>query len=326
MINQVQAIMTFVHAARAGSFTKAAAFMDVSPQAVSATVGRLEAELGVRLMNRTTRRIILTDEGQRFLQESELALAAFTQAMNSVAEAKQPSGTVRLSVSVGFGRRYILPLLPKFRKAYPQVNLELAFDDRKVDLIRDGYDAIIRGGVIAESSLITRTICNLASVLVASPAYLKKRGVPKLSEHLSQHDLIQLRFLSGASPDWTFRESVQGKSAPSVKSASTVALVDLSPRGALVLSDPEACAQAAEDGLGITAVSVHHVLPSLRNGKLRIVLLDQYVSPPRKVVLQYPHRALTASRVRVFIEHVVTHLQSHPDLQYKSQQLASFQA
>jgi DNA-binding transcriptional LysR family regulator len=334
MINQVQAIMTFVQAARAGSFTKAARVMDVSPQAVSGTVGRLEAELGVRLMNRTTRRIHLTDEGQRFLQESELALAALDQAMNSVTEAREPNGTVRLSVSVGFGRRYVMPLIPAFRKAFPQVNVEISFDDRQVDLVRDGYDAVIRGGVITESSLISRSLCDLASVLVASPAYLKKRGVPKHYKDLDQHDLIQLRFLSGVSPNWAFQELTRKRvraqnpagAAGLRKPTKEGVLEEISPRGYLVLTDPESCAQAAEDGLGITAVSIHHVLPALRSGRLCIVLFDQFVSPPREVVLQYPHRALTAARVRVFVEHVTSHLQRHPDLHYKNAQLNSFLA
>ena len=334
MINQVQAIMTFVQAARAGSFTKAANMMDVSPQAVSATVARLEAELGVRLMNRTTRRIHLTDEGQRFLQESELALAAFDQAMNSVSEAREPSGSVRLSVSVGFGRRYVMPLIPGFRKAYPQVKVEISFDDRQVDIVRDGYDAVIRGGVITQSSLITRSLCDLSSILVASPAYLKARGVPQHFEELGQHDLIQLRFLSGASPSWAFQEPkrkskeaskpLKGRRPKGV--AALLAVAEISPKGTLVLSDPESCAQAAEEGLGITAVSIHHVWPGLRSGKLCIVLLDQFISPPRQVVLQYPHRGLTAARVRVFVEHIVSQLQKHPDLQYKNDQLVRFLA
>jgi DNA-binding transcriptional LysR family regulator len=342
MINQVQAIMTFVQAARAGSFTKAANHMDVSPQAVSGTVARLEAELGVRLMNRTTRRIHLTDEGQRFLQESELALAAFDQAMNSVTEAREPHGTVRLSVSAGFGRRYVMPLLPAFRKAYPQVGVDISFDDRQVDIVRDGYDMVIRGGVIAESSLITRTLCDLSSVLVASPAYLKKRGNPTHYSELEKHELIQLRFLSGASPHWAFRQPGRASKEKPTKESSDVlgaakqrkptprqaklAVAEIAPRGAVILSDPESCAQAAEEGLGIAAMSVHHVWPLLRSGKLRIILLDQFVSPPRQVVLQYPHRALTAARVRVFVEHIVGQLQTHPDLQYKDNELTRFRA
>jgi DNA-binding transcriptional LysR family regulator len=330
MINQVQAIMTFVQAARAGSFTKAANLMDVSPQAVSGTVARLEAELGVRLMNRTTRRIHLTDEGQRFLQESELALAALDQAMNSVTGAREPQGSVKLSVSIGFGRRYVLPLLPAFRKAYPKVNIEISFDDRQVDLVRDGYDAVIRGGVIAESSLITRTLCDLSSVLVASPAYLRKNGIPKHFQEIEQHDLIQLRFLSDASPSWSFREAKPSDKAAKPKKSNKAhlapTLMEFNPRGAVVLSDPESCAQAAEEGLGIAAMSVHHIWPLLRSGKLRIILMDQFVSPPRQVVIQYPHRALTAARVKVFVEHVVGQLQVHPDLHYKSDELGRFQA
>jgi DNA-binding transcriptional LysR family regulator len=308
-MDKVKGVSVFLQTVNSGSFTKAAEQLGVSPQSVSHTVAQLEQSLNVRLFNRTTRSLSLTDEGARFQLAALRAVQSFDDALESVAQTDDPIGTVRASVSIGFGIRYLLPIMASFRAKYPKVQVEIQFDDRKVDLVRENFDVIIRGGVISDSSLISRKLCELSSLLVASPAYLAKYGIPKKSSELIQHQIVQQRFLSGLTPTWEFKNRQV-----------------FEPNGGLILSDPVAVCDAASLGLGIAQVSVHHAWTALRKGQLKVVLLKEYVSSKREVVLQYPHRTHTALRVKVFVEYVVAATQGNPDLQFDSKQLVKFAA
>jgi DNA-binding transcriptional LysR family regulator len=306
-LDKVKGVSVFLQTVNCGSFTKAAQQLGVSPQSVSHTVAQLEQSLNVRLFNRTTRSLSLTDEGARFQLAALRAMQSFDDALESVAQTDDPMGTVRVSVSIGFGIRYLLPIMPSFRAKYPNVQVEIQFDDRKVDLVRENFDVTIRGGVISDSSLISRKLCNLSSLLVASPAYIAKFGVPRKSSDLIAHQIVQQRFLSGLTPTWEFRNRQV-----------------FEPNSGLILSDPVAVCDAASLGLGIAQVSVHHAWNDLRKGQLKVVLSKEYVSSKREVVLQYPHRTYTALRVKVFVEFVVAAMQANPNLQFDSSQLEKF--
>jgi DNA-binding transcriptional LysR family regulator len=306
-LDKIKGVSVFLQTVKSASFTRAAEQLGVSPQSVSHTVAQLEQSLNVRLFNRTTRSLSLTDEGLRFQLAAQQAMQSFDDALESVAQPDAPTGLVRLSVSIGFGRRYVIPTLATFRKKHPQVNVEMQLDDRKVDLVRDNFDIVIRGGLITDSSLISRRLCNLSSVLVASPDYLRKNGIPKSPRDLVNHQIVQLRFLSGLTSTWAFKRGQV-----------------FEPKGGLIFSDPEAVCDAACLGLGIAQVSVHHAWSALRAGQLKIVLCKDHLSSKREVVLQYPHRTYTASRVKVLVEHIVSALQLNPDLQFKSEELAKF--
>jgi DNA-binding transcriptional LysR family regulator len=205
-VNDLKGALAFLAAANELSFTKAARRLDVSPQALAAAIKRMEEKLGVRLFNRTTRSIAMTDEGRALAESLRPSLTAFQQAMQSVRDVSiAPSGVLRVSTASAFGRRYLLPLLPTFRSRYPSIELDISFDDHKVDIIRDGFDLAIRGGNIADSSLIARKICALEAICVASPSYLEEKGVPTSLQDLSQHNLIALRFASGHIGPWDFR-------------------------------------------------------------------------------------------------------------------------
>jgi DNA-binding transcriptional LysR family regulator len=308
-MDTIKGVSVFLHTVASGSFSKAADQLGVSPQSVSHTIAQLEAHLGVRLFNRTTRSLILTEEGQRFKEAGQLAMQSFDEAIESVAQDRPPSGVVRLSVGVGFGRRYVLPEVAGFRESYPDIQVDLSLDDRKVDLISEGLDVIVRGGVISDSSLITRRLCDLSSVLVASPAYLKKYGAPKRAADLFGHQVVQLRFLSGISPVWEFKNRQV-----------------FEPKGGVILSDPEAVGDAARLGLGIAQISVHHAWDWLRSGQLKVVLFKDFISANREVVMQYPHRTHTAARVKVFVDYMVQAMKANRDLQFKSAELAKFVA
>ncbi len=313
-MDNLRGTVAFIATAQAGSFTRAARKLDLSPQAVAASVARLENALDVRLFNRTTRSIALTDEGATFLALVEPGLRTLQEAAQAVRDhSAAPSGLVRVSCGAAFGRRYLMPLLPGLVERYPELRLDLSFDDRKVDLVRDGYDIAIRGGAIADSSLVSRRICALSGVLVASPGYLERNGIPTSIEALESHRIIQLRFASGASVPWEFRW--RGRA------------VQFEPKSpALVLSDTEGVGDAAVLGLGIARVSLHFAWPHLQAGRLKVVL-GRYNDPGRReMVIHYAHRTHLAPRIRAVVDYLMENLQTDRSLQASASALAAFAA
>lgn len=292
---RVRGILSFVQAADGGSFAAAARALGISSAAVSKNVGGLEQALGVRLMNRTTRTLSLTAEGSAFLRQARIALAALDTAIDEVAAQRaEPRGRVRISTSAAFGRQQLLPVLPGLLARHPALSVDIDFDDRIADLVRDGYDLAIRGGRIADSSLVSRAICRLNMALVASPAYLAERGTPGSPADLGQHRLIARRFLGGQVSQWNFRGA-----------DGSLTTFDPAPAAMLTLSAPEALAQAACDGLGVAQVGVHHAWQHLSSGALKVLLLGQHNPGTYELVLQYPHRALMAPRVRATLEYLL---------------------
>lgn len=291
---RVRAILSFVTAADAGSFAGAARILGVSSAAVGKNIAGLEKALGVRLMNRTTRTLTLTEEGETFLREARIALAALDHATEAViAHGAEPTGRVRISTSVGFGREQLTPLLPGLIATYPGLALEVDYDDRLVDLVHDRYDMALRGGHIADSSLISRPVCRMNLVLVASPGYLAAHGVPHTPDDLGGHRLLTRRFLGGRVSPWSFRAD-----------DGSITTLDTE-RAVLTLSSPEALTQATLDGAGIAEVGVHHAWKHLVTGDLKALLLDNHHPGGFEMTLQYPHRAHVAPRVRVTVEYLL---------------------
>jgi Transcriptional regulator len=310
----VRAILSFVESADAGSFSVAARKLGISPAAVSKNISSLEQVLGVRLMNRTTRKISLTDEGATFLSQSRIALEALENAVDSIVAGKmETSGHVRISTSAAFGREQLLPALPGLMTRYPGLSVEADFDDRVIDLIRDGYDIAIRGGRIMDSTLITRPVCRLNTVLVASPEYLSQYGVPQTYEDLKNHRLIARRFLGGRISPWGFNRLDGSHFVLDPESA------------VLTLSAPEALAQAASSGLGITQVGVHHAYKYLEAGALKVVLLGQHDPGQYEMVIQYPHRSLIAPRVKVTVDYLLKHFENDVSLHIPLDTLVNYE-
>lgn len=312
---RVRAMTSFIDAADAGSFAAAARLQGVSTAAISKNIAGLEQALGVRLMNRTTRKLSLTEEGAAFLQQARIAIAALDTAVDTVVAGKMETrGHVRISTSAAFGREQLLPALPGLRQRYPGLSVEVDFDDRVTDIVRDGYDLAIRGGRIVDSSLISRPVCQLNMVLVASPDYLAQQGVPQTPEDLKKHHLIARRFLGGRVSPWGFR-------------GEDGSLTTLEPDAAVItLSAPEAQLQAARLGLGIAQVGVHHAVTHLQTGQLKVLLFGQHDPGSYEMVIQYPHRALIAPRVRVTIEYLLDTLRQDPSLHFPLSRLAEFAA
>ena len=309
----VRAILSFVEAADAGNFSLAARKLGISPAAVSKNIAGLEQTLGVRLMNRTTRKVSLTEEGGAFLAQSRIALDALETAVDSIVARKmETSGKVRISTSAAFGREQLLPALPGLFARYPGLSVEADFDDRLTDLVRDGYDIAIRGGRIADSALVTRPICSLNTVLIASPEYLAAYGIPRSPADLQSHQLISRRFLGGRITPWGFR-------------ASDGSITQMEPEHArITLSSPEAQVQAVIDGLGIAQVGVHHAARLLESGRLNVVLHGIHDPGNYEMVIQYPHRSLIAPRVKVTVDYLLSHFEQDASLQIPVESLGRY--
>lgn len=312
---RVRAILSFVQAADAGSFAAAARVLGISSAAVSKNVAGLEKALGVRLMNRTTRTLNLTEEGEAFLRQARIALDALDRASEAViAHRAAPTGRVRISTSVGFGREQLMPVLPGLLERYPGLAVDVDFDDRVIDLVHDRYDLALRGGRIADSSLVSRPVCQFRLVLVASPDYLARNGIPRVPAELSGHRLLTRRFLGGRVSPWNFRAG-----DGSLTTLDTEAAV-------MTLSSPEALTQAALDGAGIAEIGVHHAWQLLTAGRLKVLLFGAHDPGSFEMTLQYPHRALLAPRVRVTVDYLLEAFAKLEALHVPLEALARYQA
>jgi DNA-binding transcriptional LysR family regulator len=315
-MKQLQGLLAFIETADAGSLAAASRRLGVTPAAVSKNLLKLEEQLGVRLVQRSTRQLRLTAEGAGFLGKARTALRALDEAVAEVSQsAAVPSGRVRISVGVAFGRHWVLPALPALAAAYPQLGIEIDLDNRPVDLVAEGYDIGIRGGGIESSRLVARRICALPVVLVASPGYLKRAGVPRTSDELAQHRCVQLRFADGSLSRWSFRAAGQRRR------------VSFEPPAALVVNDNEALVDLALVDAGIVQAGLYHALPYLRSGRLKLLLGQSHDPGMREFVLHYPHRQYLAPRVRVVVDALLAHFRSQADLHLQCADLpAAFRA
>jgi DNA-binding transcriptional LysR family regulator len=300
-MKNLQGLLAFVEAATAGSLVAAAERLDVTPAAVSKNLARLEQQLGVRLLQRSTRRLAPTAEGALFLDKARAVLRGLDEAVAEVSQAAStPAGRVRISVGMAFGRRWVLPQLPALAAAHPALSIEVDLDNRPVDLVAAGFDIGIRGGFVEDSSLIARRVCALPVGLFASPGYLRRAGVPGSVQELAAHRCAAVRFASGTVQTWRFGS---GRRAQEITPAATV-----------LISDPEATLDLALADAGIVQAGVHHALPYLRSGRLKLLLPGVHDAGTREVVLHYPHRQYLAPRVRVVVDALLAHFAASADL------------
>jgi DNA-binding transcriptional LysR family regulator len=284
---------SFVRSAEAASFSAAARRLGLSPAAVSQNVARLEAKLGVRLFQRSTRGLTLTEPGERFLREVSGGLDALQAAVANVSlAAGQPSGVLKVSMSPVFGRGYLVPLLKDFLARYPGVIPDWHFDVRPVDLIKEGFDAAIGGGFELPSGFAAREIARAHIIAVASPSYVAERAPPREPADLQHHDGLLLRSpVTGRIRVWPLRNR-EGEQVS----------VEMPPR--IILNDPEALAQCALMGLGIAFVAVLDALPHLRNGTL-VRILPEWHADVGPISLYYAGHKQLPAKMRVFVDYVV---------------------
>jgi DNA-binding transcriptional LysR family regulator len=298
-------LISAVQAADSGSFTAAAKVLNLTPAAVSKNVATLETILQVRLFNRTTRQLSLTEEGKTFIAQTRVGLDALEAAGLQATQGLKPQGLVRVNCPVGFGRCYVLSALPAFYALFPDVQIELNLNDQAVDLVGEGFDVGIRGGSQPPEGMIARKICEIPSVLVATPKYLKLRGTPKHYSELADHDLLKVKFLNGRMLPWTFREKINGREK----------LVSYEGLAKLLISDPEVILDAALMHMGIARLGRHHAHAALQRGDLVEVLSRQQVANEASMAIFYPHRAGLAPRVRVFVDFLLAQFAKDESLQ-----------
>jgi DNA-binding transcriptional LysR family regulator len=280
----------------AGSLAAAARRLRLSPPSITRRLGALEQRLGVRLLERNTRRLSSTDAGRRLAAHARVLLAEFDNAMrDTVGEAAAPRGLLRLSAPLLFGRRHLAPVLMAYLSAFPDVAAELNLSDRPVDLIEEGIDVALRIAHLDDSSLVARRIGAVRRIVVASPRYLARKGTPRRPEDLARHDIV-LFFNHANSADWRFADPGAKERVVTVKARFQV-------------NRAEAAIVAAREGHGILSVLSYQVAGELADGSL-VRLLRRFERPAIPVQLVVPTAKLMPPRVRAFLDFAVPRLAS----------------
>jgi DNA-binding transcriptional LysR family regulator len=295
-------IECFVRSAEVGSFAEAARRLSLTPAAVGKSVAKLESRLGVRLFQRSTRRLTLTEAGQRFLEEVRASFNTIQNAVANLASAEgSPAGTLKVSVGTVFGCLYVVPLLGEFLRRYPAITPDWHFDNRQVDLIGQGFDAAMGGGFDLPQGVVARKLAPAHRVLVASAQWLSAHPGLEHPDDLSGCDGILIRSpQTGRIRTWPLTHRSQEQSPLRLKARMT-------------LSDSEAACRAATQGLGVALVSMPFALPYLRSGALQRVLPDWYVEDGA-ISIYYSEHKLLPGKTRAFVDFIIE--------QFAEQQLA----
>jgi len=286
----MQSMAVFRRVAEAGSFSAVARETGLSQSTVSKHVAALEQRLGTKLLNRSTRQLNLTEAGTEYYHYCVRILNDFQEAEASVGKGKiVPTGTLRLSSTATFGRKFIIPRLADFLDRYPDINIDYLMEDRYIDLVKEGVDLAIRVGPLEDSSLIARKIGTSRRVVVASSAYLIKHGLPKTPSDLQQHECLTYSLLKSPN-DWFFSSAQHGDESVRVS-------------GRFRASSNDALIDAAVAGLGIATTCDWHVEEHVRQGRLTLLLKD-YRLTPYDINAVYPERRFVPQKVKRFIDYL----------------------
>ena len=284
--------------AAAGSLSAAARELGITTPAVSKRLALMETRVGVSLVNRTTRRMSLTPEGELYLEHARRILGDIDDMEQLLGVSKAtPKGLLRVNATLGFGRSHVAPLISRFVRAHPQVEVQLQLSVNPPPLTDDSFDVCIRFGPPPDARVIARHIAPNRRLLCASPAYLARHGVPKVPNDLTRHNCIGIRQGEEAYGVWRL-SSGRGKNA-SVEAVKT--------RGTLTTNDGEIAVSWALDGHGIVMRAEWDVERHLKNGKL-VQVLPQHHTPDADIHAVYPQRHQRAARVRAFVDFVALSL------------------
>lgn len=289
MLNEMT---VFVKAVELKSISAAARHLRLSAAAASHRILQLEEQMGVRLLNRTTRSLQPTEAGVTFYEHALEVLDAVERAENSMATASgAPTGTLRVTAPLGFGRKHLAPLVSEFHNLYPRVEIRLRLSDHVIDLLSESVDVAVRMAALPDSSLMVRKIADCTRVLCAAPSYLDQHGRPSDPDELLQHNCLLLRYPGSLQSRWTLSTPGGGR-------------VGLQVHGRFDADDGDVLTQWALQGAGIALKPYWEVAEHLRRGELEVVLPD---NPPEPVslALLYPHKHLLPARVRLFADFLV---------------------
>jgi len=293
-MDQLEGMRLFTRVVETGSFSEAARKLDLEPSSVSRAIAALEDRLRVRLIQRTTRRLNLTEAGQLFYERAAAILQDVEAAHLALTDLEgRPRGTLRVSVPLAFGNMQGLPAVFEFLERYPEMRVDMTFTDHFVDLVQDGQDVAIRVGLMDSSSLMARKLVDNRRVVCASPAYLKRHGTPRTPQDLARHNCLVRNPNTGRGGEWRFT-GAGGEESVTVS-------------GTFHSNSAEALRQAALRGLGVICVSTWIVGEDLRSGAFRTVL-DGFEARPSAadatIYAVYPHNRHLSPKVRAFIDHL----------------------
>ncbi|TCU65116.1 LysR family transcriptional regulator [Bradyrhizobium sp. R2.2-H] len=295
MDNRAGEMLVFVRVVETGSFSEAARLMLMTPSTVSKLIARLEVRLGVRLIERSTRRLALTGEGQFYFERSQALLASLDETEQLIAQGgAEAEGVIRVNASVTFGTAALEPILPAFFQAYPRIVVDLSLSDEVVDLYLDRTDVAIRVGKLADSHLMARRIGETRRRIVASPSYLARHGTPQTPEDLVHHNCLGFNFRR-AMPVWPMREGGR--------------IVERMLSGSLLANNAETLRRMAIAGVGIVRAADYHLRQPIARGELVELLADSDIGVTDEIHALFRGAQLLPARVRAFLDFTVPRMQ-----------------
>jgi DNA-binding transcriptional LysR family regulator len=299
MLDRVTGMQVFVRVAALGSFSAAARVLNLSQTMVTKHVAALEERLGVKLLHRSTRKLVLTEGGRTYLAACERILAEIDEAETSASlDRIEPRGTLRLNVPLTFGFRQVVPALSEFSRIYPAVSFDLGLADRYVDLMEEGWDMAIRIGRLKDSSLVARRLAACRTIVCASPAYLKERGVPQDLDDLAQHNCLGYTLPSAIGADrWAFGSDGD---------------IVVPIRGNLRANNGDALLAAALAGQGLIYQPTFIVSDSLRGGSL-VPVLTGYPTYEPAIHAVLPSGRQAPAKVRAFVAFLAERFGPNPN-------------
>lgn len=295
MDNRAGEMMVFVRVVESGSFSEAARNLLMTPSTVSKLIARLEARLGVRLIERSTRRLALTGEGQFYYERSQALLGQLDETEQQIAQGgAEAEGLVRVTSSVTFGTAALEPMLPDFLEAYPRIVVDLSLSDEVVDLYLDRTDVAIRVGKLQDSNLMARKIGETQRRIAASPAYLERHGVPRTPEDLVAHNCLGFNFRR-ANPVWPMREGGR--------------IVERMLSGSLLVNNGDTLRRMAIAGVGVIRLADYHLRGPIARGELVEILADSNIGETDDVHALFRGSQFLPARVRAFLDFAVPRMQ-----------------
>jgi DNA-binding transcriptional LysR family regulator len=289
-MDKISAMRAFVRVVEAGTFTKAADLLDVPKPQVTRLVQSLEDDLRIKLLNRTTRRVVVTTEGEAYFQRAVRVLDDIEELESSVTRAKTtPRGRLRVDVGLPIANLILIPALDEFRARYPEIQLEMGVTERPVDLVGENIDCVIRGGVISDASLVARRVGEMRRMLCASPAYLERYGVPRHPSELEDGRHRMLTYFAYGYARLTYSLKRGGDT------------YEVQPNSSFAVNDSTSMLTAALAGLGIGRTACFMAAPHVCEGRLQVVL-PEWDAGRIPLYVVYPPNRHVSTRLRVFIE------------------------
>lgn len=283
----------FVLTVKTGSFVSTSVSLNTSPQMVTKYIAFLEKHLGLKLLNRTTRSQHLTVFGKQYYQRCLLILAEIKETKILAQQfIEEPKGRLRISAPVSYGHYNLIPVISRFMKRYPKLNIDIQLSDRYVDIVKEDYDIVFRIGQLNDSGLIGRKLKPFQLIFAASPSYLMQNGVPAVPDDLKNHQCLIYQYVNRNKNDYVWPFTMNGKA------------VNLSISGSLQSNDTSALAIAAIEGLGITMLPESMLNEAIKQDKL-LPILQNYLPPAREVHMLYTADRQPLAIMKMFIEFVV---------------------